>query len=75
MARHGFRERGAWAILVFVVPRRCGLFDRLSEKRESMPLPSVVPTPKSIFCYADFGSTIALDLQQKLKPFLHSSKE
>ena len=30
---------------------------------------------KSIFCCADFGSSIALDLQQKLKPFLHSSKE
>jgi len=26
---------------------------------------------KSIFCGADFGSTIALDLQQTLKPFLH----
>jgi len=29
---------------------------------------------KSIFCRVDFGSSIALDLQQKLKPFLHSSK-
>jgi len=32
----------------------------------------VVPFQKSIFCGGDFGSTIALDLQQKLKPFLHS---
>jgi len=30
---------------------------------------------KSIFCGAEFGLTIALDLQQKLKHFLHSSKE
>jgi len=30
---------------------------------------------KSIFCCAKFSSTIALDLQQKLKPVLHSSKE
>jgi len=39
-----------------------------------MPLVSSAPS-KSIFCGADFGSTIDLDLQQKLKPFLHSSKE
>jgi len=34
---------------------------------------------KSIFCGADFGSTIALerfrDLQQKLEAFLHSSQK
>jgi len=30
---------------------------------------------KYIFCGADFGSTIALDLQQKLKPFLHPSQK
>jgi len=29
----------------------------------------------SIFCCANFGSTFALDVQQKLKPFLHSTKE
>jgi len=40
-----------------------------------MPLLCVVPPQKSIFCCADFGSTIALDLQQKLKPFLHYSKK
>jgi len=40
-----------------------------------MPLLCAVPSQKSIFCCADFGSTIAVDLQQKLKPFLHSSKK
>jgi len=30
---------------------------------------------KYIFCRADFGSAIALNLQQKLKPFLHFSKK
>jgi len=30
---------------------------------------------KSVSCGADFRSTIALDLQQKLKPFLHYSQE
>ena len=56
-------------------PRKCDLFGRLSEKRKSMPLLCVAPPQKSIFCCADFGSAIALDLQQKLKPFLHSSKK
>ena len=63
------------ATLVFGAPRKCDLFGRLSEKRESMPLLCVVSAQKSIFCCADFGSTITLDLQQKLKPFLYSSKE
>jgi len=40
-----------------------------------MPLLCVVPFQKFIFCDGDFGSTIALDLQQKLKPFLHSSQD
>jgi len=30
---------------------------------------------KNLFCCADFGSTVALDLQQKLKPFIHSSEK
>jgi len=47
----------------------------LSEKRVSMPLLCVGSPQKSTFCCADFGSAIALDLQQKLKPFLHSSKK
>ena len=33
------------------------------------------PPHKSIFCCADFGSTAALDVQQKLKSFLRSSIE
>jgi len=62
-------------MLVFGAPRKCDLFGRLSEKRESMPLLYVVPPEISIFCCANFGSTIALDLQEKLQPFIHSSKE
>jgi len=34
-----------------------------------------MPAQKSISFCADFGSTIALDLQQKLKPFLHSKEQ
>jgi len=30
---------------------------------------------KSIFCCANFGCTLAVDVQQKLKPFLPSSKK
>jgi len=40
-----------------------------------MPLLCVLSFQKSILCRADFGCTFALDVQQKLKPFLHSSKE
>jgi len=40
-----------------------------------MPLFRVVPPQKYIFYGADFGSTIVFDLQQKFKPFLHSSQE
>jgi len=40
-----------------------------------MPHLWVMPPQKSIFCGSDFGSNFALDLQQILKPFLHSSKE
>jgi len=40
-----------------------------------MPLLWVVPAQNSIFCGSDFGSTIALDLQQKLKTFLRSSQK
>ena len=82
MSRDGFRKRGALGHLTLEAPRRCDLFGRLSEKRESMPVLCVVPPQKSIFCCADFGAVIGLDdlrseldLQQKLKPFLHSSKE
>ena len=40
-----------------------------------MPVLSVAPPQKSIFCGADFGSTIAFHFQQKLKTFLHSAQE
>jgi len=40
-----------------------------------MPLLCVVPHQNSIFRVTDFGSTITLNLQQKLKPFLHSYQE
>jgi len=40
-----------------------------------MPLLCVGPPQRFIVCGADFRSTTALDLQQKLKPFLHSSLE
>jgi len=73
--REGFRKRGALGFLFFGVPSWHDLFGRLSEKRESMPFVCVVPPQKSIFCCADYGSTIAVDLQQTLKPFLHSSKK
>jgi len=75
-SRDGFRKRGALGYLSFWAPRNCDLFGRLCEKRAWKYAPLVCSTPsKSIFCGADFGSTIALDIQQKLKPFLHSSKE
>ena len=63
---------GPWAILVLGTQRKCDLFGCLCEKRESMILLCVVPP---FVCGADFGSTIALNLQQRLKPFLHSSKK
>jgi len=40
-----------------------------------MPPLHVVPPQNFIFCGADFSSMIALDLQQKLKPFRHSSQQ
>jgi len=49
------------AILVFGALCRCDLFGRLSGKRDGVLLVCVVPPQKSIFCFAGFGSTIALD--------------
>jgi len=40
-----------------------------------MPIFLVVLSQNFIFCGAHFGSAIALDLQQKLKPFPHSSQQ
>jgi len=73
--RDGFREREALGHLSFGAPSRCDLFGRLSEKRERMHLLCVAPPQKSIFCCANFGSTNALNVQQKLKLFLHSPQE
>jgi len=40
-----------------------------------MPLLLVLPLKNFIFCGADFGSAIALNLQYKSKPLLHSSQQ
>jgi len=40
-----------------------------------MALLRVVPPQNITFCVADCGSTISLDLQQKLKPFHHSYEQ
>jgi len=47
-------------------------FEKSSEK---VPTPMVMYPQNFIFYGADFGSTIAYDLQQKLKHFLHSSQQ
>jgi len=63
-------------MLVFGALRKCDLVGCSSEKRESMPLLYVVHPYQSIFCCANCQLWFynALDLQQKLKPFLHFSK-
>jgi len=40
-----------------------------------MPLFHVLPSQNFVFCGADFGSTIALNLQQKLECLLYSSQQ
>jgi len=40
-----------------------------------MPLFHVLPPQNFIFCGADFGSTIAVNLQQKLERLLQSSQQ
>jgi len=40
-----------------------------------MPLLRVAHPQNFFFCVADFGSTIALDFQQKLQPLLRSSQQ
>jgi len=60
---------GPYAILAFGAPRRCDLFGRLSENTWKYPLLWVAPPQQSIFCGSDFGSGIALNLQQKNKDF------
>jgi len=75
LCRDGFRERGALDHLSFWGPAQVWPISPFVWKAWTYaPLACSAPS-KYIFCGADFGSTIALDLQQKLKPFLHSSKE
>jgi len=73
--RDAFRERGALGRLSFWGPMQVLSVWLFVWKRESMPVLCVVPPQQSIFCGADFGSTIAVDLQQKLKTFLHSYEQ
>ena len=75
VGRDGFRQREALGHLGFRATYRCDQCGYLSEKRESVPLVCAVPPQKYIFCCVNFCSTTALDLQQKLKVFLHSSAE
>jgi len=66
---------GALCHFIFSAQRRCDLYGRLSEKLESLPLLCGVAPQHFFFCCTDFGCTIAFDLQEKLKPFLHFSQE
>jgi len=66
---------GPQASLVFGAPRRCDLFGYLSLKRESMPHLCVLPLEILFFVMSTLVVHCLLDLQQKLKPFLHSSQE
>ena len=50
------------------------LAEPLAKKFHPKKVSSCVPQT-SIFCCTDFGSALVLDVQQKLKPFLHSTKE
>jgi len=75
LPRDGCRERRALGHLSFGGPSRCDLFGRLSEKRERMPHLCVATPQKYIFFCDNFGFTFALNVQQKLKPFLHSAQE
>jgi len=68
--RDRFSERVVLGHLSFWDPTKVGPIWSLVLKRESMPLLCVVSPKIYTFCGADFGSTIAFDLQQKLKPFL-----
>jgi len=72
--RDRFRQRGALGHLSFGSPKQVWPIWPFVWKAWKYALLCVVPPQKSIFCCADFGSTFALDVQQELKPFLHSSK-
>jgi len=52
----------------------CGIINR--EVKSLQEAGKILQRPqKYIFCSANFGSTIAIVPQQKLKPFLYSSQE
>ena len=71
--RDGFRKRGALGHRSFGA--HAGMTYLAVCLNSVKVCPSGVVSPqKAILCAADFGSTIALDLQQKLKTFLHSSQ-
>jgi len=71
----GFRWSGALGHLSVEAPSKCDPFGRLTENREGMPLLCSEPPQKSVFCCANIGSTFVSNVQQTLKPFLHSSQE
>jgi len=72
--RDWFRERGALGHLSFCGPTQVWPIWLLVWKALKYAPLVCSALSKYIFCCADFGSTIALDLEKKLKPFLHSSK-
>jgi len=74
-SRDGFREHGSLDHLSFWGPTQVWpIWPFVWKAWKYAPLVCSALS-KSIFCGVDFRSTIALDLQQKLKPFPHSSKE
>jgi len=73
--RDGFRERGALGHLSFGGPTQVWpIWPFVWKTWKYGPLMCRAPQ-KSIFCCADFGSKIALDLQPNLQLVLHSSEE
>jgi len=73
--RDGFKESGTPGRLSFWSPTQVWPIWPFVLSVKVCPCYVRCLLKKSIFCCADFGSAIALDLQQKLKPFLHFSKE
>jgi len=72
--RDGFREGWALGHLSFGGPKQVWpIWPFVWKAWKYTPLMCAPQT--SIVCCADFGSTLALGVQQKLKPFLHTTKE
>jgi len=74
-ARDGFRERGALDHHRFWGPMQVWPIWSLVLKTWKYATLTCITPQNLIFCGADFGSTIALDLRQKLKLLLHSSQK